>query len=97
MSVAFGRRGTRRPVGFSFRKFQLFNCVLAVMAKYSTITLSVDTKRRLALVKGDRSWDDFLGEVAAAWPADDAIGDLEKRLRALRTRHRDGARSRRRE
>jgi predicted CopG family antitoxin len=49
----------------------------------TTITVSVEVKRRLAQAKGDRSWDDFLSEVADE-RLDEAIVLAERRLEELR-------------
>lgn len=49
----------------------------------TTITVSVEVKRRLAQAKGERSWDDFLSEVADE-RLDDAIAMAERRLEELR-------------
>jgi hypothetical protein len=51
---------------------------------YSTITLPTKTKDRLALVKGDRSWGEFMEEVAQHYPVDDLIKKLEERVEDLR-------------
>ena len=50
----------------------------------TTITLSVEVKDRLAQAKGDRSWDEFLEEVAESY-LDEAIALAERRLGELRT------------
>lgn len=49
----------------------------------STITVRQEVKDRLALAKGDKSWDDFLDEVAKE-RLDDAIALAERRLAELR-------------
>ena len=54
------------------------------MADQTTITVSIDVKSRLAQAKGDRSWDEFLGEVADDY-IDDAIALAEQRLEELRS------------
>lgn len=48
----------------------------------TTITISAEVKRRLAQAKGDRSWDDFLREVADDH-LDVAISIAEERLAEL--------------
>ena len=55
------------------------------MAAYSTITVRAEVKDRLALLKGDRSWDEFLADVADSLPPDDAIAEMKRRLHELRT------------
>lgn len=55
-------------------------------ADYSTITLRSEIKDRLALVKGSRSWDEFMAAVADQLPVDEAIAEMEKRLAELRER-----------
>ncbi|MEA3198871.1 MAG: hypothetical protein QOE90_299 [Thermoplasmata archaeon] len=50
----------------------------------TTITISNATKRELALLKGDRSWDELLKEMAAHFPRDAAIEEAERRLAELR-------------
>ncbi|HLF16897.1 MAG TPA: addiction module protein [Candidatus Thermoplasmatota archaeon] len=52
---------------------------------YSTITLPEETKARLALVKGGRSWGEFMDDVLRHYPVEDAIQELESRLRDLRS------------
>lgn len=52
-------------------------------SKTSTITVRRNVKDRLAQAKGDRSWDDFLEEVANEY-LDVAIALAEKRLGDLR-------------
>lgn len=47
---------------------------------YSTITILIKTKERLALVKGSRSWEDFLEDVVQRYPVDDFIKDLQARI-----------------
>lgn len=54
------------------------------MADQTTITVSTAVKNQLAQAKGERSWDDFLGEVARDY-VDDAIALAEQRLHELRT------------
>lgn len=54
------------------------------MAERSTITVRQEVKDRLALAKGDKSWDEFLGEIAHE-RLDDAIALAERRLEELRT------------
>lgn len=56
------------------------------MGDVSTITLRADTKQRLALLKGSRSWDDFLSEVADEYPAEEQIVQMERRLHELKSR-----------
>ena len=53
-------------------------------SSYSTITLRSEIKDRLSLLKGNRSWDAFLEEVAASYPADEVIAEMERRLADLR-------------
>ncbi|HLE97011.1 MAG TPA: addiction module protein [Candidatus Thermoplasmatota archaeon] len=53
--------------------------------RYSTITLRSEVKDRLALLKGSRSWDDFLTDVAGHVPPDAAIEEMERRLGELRS------------
>lgn len=55
-------------------------------AEYSTITVRSEIKDRLALLKGARSWDDFMADVAESMPADEAISEMERRLAELRER-----------
>ncbi|MHB8587077.1 MAG: hypothetical protein ACYDDF_14705 [Thermoplasmatota archaeon] len=53
-------------------------------ADHSTITLRSEIKDRLALLKGRKSWDDFLTAVADQLPVDEAIAEMESRLADLR-------------
>lgn len=53
---------------------------------YSTITLRSEIKDRLALLKRDKSWDEFMAEVADQLPVDDTIAEMERRLAELRQR-----------
>ncbi len=59
------------------------------MADQTTITVSVGVKNRLAQAKGDRSWDEFLAEVADEY-VDDAIALAERRLEELRAQKAKG-------
>lgn len=51
----------------------------------TTISISHETKRELALLKGDRSWDELLRDMVAHYPRDEAIEEAEKRLAELRS------------
>ena len=59
------------------------------MADQTTITVSVAVKHRLAQAKGERSWDEFLAEVADDY-VDDAIALAERRLEELRAQKAKG-------
>lgn len=52
---------------------------------HSTITVRADLKERLRLLKGRRSWDAFLEDVAERYPTRDLVRELELRLRDLKT------------
>ena len=49
----------------------------------TTITVSTGVRDRLAQAKGDRSWDEFLAEVADEY-LEEAIALAERRLEELR-------------
>lgn len=55
------------------------------MPRHSTITLRADLKERLSLVKGRKSWDEFVEEVLDDYPTEEAIKELEGRLEELRS------------
>lgn len=55
------------------------------MPAYSTITLRAELKERLTLLKGRRSWDEFLGEIADDYPSEELIAELERRLDDIRS------------
>ncbi len=73
----------RGPPDQNLQIVQLLNDPM--MSAYSTITVRQEVKDRLALLKGSRSWDDFLTEVAESLPSDGAIAEMERRLKELRT------------
>lgn len=50
------------------------------MPAYSTITVRADLKEVLILLKGRRSWDDFLGEIARDYPTEELKAELQRRL-----------------
>ncbi|HWH08103.1 MAG TPA: addiction module protein [Candidatus Thermoplasmatota archaeon] len=54
------------------------------MDDQTTITIRNATKARLALLKGDRSWDELMVELADHYPLDKAIAEAERRLADLR-------------
>ncbi|MBI4393326.1 MAG: hypothetical protein HY556_05955 [Euryarchaeota archaeon] len=55
-------------------------------SSHTTITLASSLRDRLALLKGDMSWDEFLADVAERYPSDAAIAEMERRLSDLRER-----------
>jgi predicted CopG family antitoxin len=61
------------------------------MNETTTITVRTEVKERLAQAKGNKSWDDFLKEVADEY-LDQAIALAEERLAALKA-HKAKARS----
>ena len=52
---------------------------------YSTITLPEETKERLALVKGGRSWGEFMDDVLRHYPVEDAVRELQRRIDDLQS------------
>lgn len=68
------------------RRTENLNCtIVQLKVVHSTITVRADLKDRLSILKGERSWDEFLAEVAADYPAEEAIKELERRLADLRS------------
>lgn len=52
---------------------------------HSTITVRADVKDLLSLLKGGKTWDEFLEEIAENYPRKQAIQVLQERLDALRS------------
>lgn len=52
---------------------------------HSTITVRAEIKDLLSLLKGGKTWDDFLEEVAEHYPKQTAIEVLQRRLNELRS------------
>src|SRR5579859_972806 len=65
--------------------------LVATTTETTTITVRAEVKERLAQAKGNKSWDEFLDEVAEEY-LDHAIALAEERLAALKA-HKAKARS----
>ena len=52
---------------------------------HSTITVREEIKDLLSLLKGGKTWDEFLQEIADHYPRQSAIEVLQKRLNDLRS------------
>ena len=52
---------------------------------HSTITVRTEVKDLLSLLKGGKTWDEFLEEIANTYPKKEAIEVLQERLNALRS------------
>lgn len=51
----------------------------------TTITVKAEVKEFLSLLKGGKTWDEFLEEVAENYPRKTAIEVLQRRLDELRS------------
>lgn len=51
----------------------------------TTITVRTEVKDLLSLLKGGKTWDEFLEEVAETYPRKTAIDVLQRRLDELRS------------
>ena len=49
----------------------------------TTITLDEATKARLARLKGDATWNDYLSKIADIYPPDDVLRELADRMAEL--------------
>lgn len=52
---------------------------------HSTITVRAEIKDLLSLLKGGKTWDEFLEEIAENYPKETAIEVLQGRLNDLRS------------